>query len=330
LVSSPTTVRPSSLLSRRCSRTDLFPFTSLSLHPFLPPLPRTQARVEDPPTPSRRSTPPWEAFPPRKVGTPKPSPVPSSRASSSATARSRSSPVVSSSLPSCRPVDGGALSFFSSFHAADEELTSTSPLSFRGLTYDDNQRTSSSILLIRRETEADLVFFPLKQRPSRSALTSRSTPTLALRSGFVSPTRSTTTSRTAPTLERSTTSRRDGPSSLALASRSLPRSRCGTLPTLLPSTSTTSTSLTMLPPLTSSVLTGFVFSPFLLFSHFLSDFFLSFLPSQQYPKITSGFNFATGGAQMQEFHDKYCTSNGIKFAIGESAFSFLSLLRLPY
>lgn len=72
----------------------------------------------------------------------------------------------------------------------------------------------------------------------------------------------------------------------------------------------------MTPPLsTSSVLTGYVESRVSLPSP--SPFLTSSLLNRQYPKITSGFDFANGGAQMQEFHDKYCTSDGIKFAIGE-------------
>ncbi|GAA6003902.1 hypothetical protein JCM10207_006460 [Rhodosporidiobolus poonsookiae] len=36
-----------------------------------------------------------------------------------------------------------------------------------------------------------------------------------------------------------------------------------------------------------------------------------------YPKQTSGFDFANGSGNMKAFHDKYTSSNGIKFAIGE-------------
>ncbi|GAA6038352.1 hypothetical protein JCM8097_007605 [Rhodosporidiobolus ruineniae] len=36
-----------------------------------------------------------------------------------------------------------------------------------------------------------------------------------------------------------------------------------------------------------------------------------------YPKQTSDFDFANGSADMKKFHDKYCSDNGIKFAIGE-------------
>ncbi|BGP02038.1 glycoside hydrolase family 26 protein [Rhodotorula toruloides] len=36
-----------------------------------------------------------------------------------------------------------------------------------------------------------------------------------------------------------------------------------------------------------------------------------------YPKQTDNFDFATGPASMKAFHDKYTSSSGIKFAIGE-------------
>ncbi|GAA5915556.1 hypothetical protein JCM5296_007281 [Sporobolomyces johnsonii] len=37
-----------------------------------------------------------------------------------------------------------------------------------------------------------------------------------------------------------------------------------------------------------------------------------------YPMATSGFDFAYGSANMQEFHDKYTSADGTKFAIGET------------
>ncbi|GAA5823087.1 hypothetical protein JCM11251_007481 [Rhodosporidiobolus azoricus] len=36
-----------------------------------------------------------------------------------------------------------------------------------------------------------------------------------------------------------------------------------------------------------------------------------------YPKQSSDFDFATGSGNMKAFHDRYCSENGIKFAIGE-------------